>query len=992
MQKQHAGTPKATEKHRSASSPLQPEQGSVTAHASDAGDSDQPPRPAKRPRKKQVATEQVGRSPSVELEDGEDTALCVTPIQVEQLPHLKNWKRWAAVKDGLRLKRLVVGKIPSIVPAHLDTLLSSEAIEGRQWQIDSPPKLVPNAKLTKGLFSDASKVTSDYWTVVLTNGAIKAQEKGVVFRTACLPVELLAADDMQIVKRFARELCHLLNHLPIAKVSLKPGDPAAQVLTFTALQRAKEAQGDLASLLYQDVLSQAKVYGFGITWETRRSVYQVDLGLFDGGLQPHKASETRIRLKPTDVGEAKAIPAVPDALIAFLPAPKYPDSVDITTLSAKERATHAKALQLCRYVQFIMYGACGAKDALVRQAYTISALYKSSVVGKKHWTDRDINDVYDGSRLWKFERMQTGKRVEITVAKAIADDVKNGSVTRVNIVGLSKGRLSTVMEEILQEFMTGSNILDAFQAGMLKADKVNTMPAWKSFALSCDHVGEERESAVHICQNCNDITFCHEMRYSSDTDLRVCLHCEHKALKRDLSDYTETTPRGKPGKNLRHKLLKLLQREYPGSAKQSIAARTATATQLATKWLDPTSGDWNDAYVNAKRPDVAPKPDGTRTTAFLASADAAHPFHVEGGKVSYHHDDNLAPCAGYVNQGLNTWLKGNLQVVKDAQALRDSLDYSAYADVSIRFDHYWAIRGKYPHRRSTRLEIEMDDHQFERCRGEWQKGVLADPRETVYYTVPVPWTFKPTWTRSDQERYDGLIKQMAARKAGPVELPRGNDGAPFPWRPEHKPSDWSWALLEGHMAYHFELMDEWCDRLFTTEECPETIFLEVLWQWFDNGGRDPFLRLPMTVFARHATAWALGHLHHGQPMRTGWPLRVRITDISQRDALRCNVLVEPRIGNYMKMDFPEAEYQLMLEDLLYCKEETEWFCRPQGPLPPLKLQRSKPNELLRSMQWVSSGSQAQDDADDDLIDEVDAGDLADDFDEDEAVLGESSEE
>ncbi|KAK1092911.1 hypothetical protein LTR48_003371 [Friedmanniomyces endolithicus] len=397
--------------------------------------------------------------------------------------------------------------------------------------------------------------------------------------------------------------------------------------------------------------------------------------------------------------------------------------------------------------------------------------------------------------------------------------------------------------------------------------------------------------------------------------------------------------------------------------------RKAVVERFTEKWFNTTTRLWADAYVDAERADRAPAlRANTRTTPFLASPDAAYPFYLEAasGEISIHHENNIAPCAQYVNLSLNTWLKGNLQVARDALDLWES-DYSAYADVNNRFDNYWAIRGKIPHRQRDRLKITMNEADYQRCCDEWREGLLADADEIVPYYIDYQ---------------------------APSNSRKGADGAPFPWRPEHMPPDWSYELLEGNMAYHFRLMDKWCDKYFTTEESPETIFLEVLWQWFDNGGRDVFLRLPMTVMPQHATGFALGHLHHGNPMRTGWPIDVEITDHSQRDGSRCNVLVETRISNLMKADYSETEYQAIRNDLQHCRDDTEWFTRPQGPVPPINVQRTDARVTQRrSKQWMTAGSQADVDAGDDLDDEVDPAelpddfaDIADDFAEDEAVL------
>ncbi|KAK1819153.1 hypothetical protein LTR12_006468 [Friedmanniomyces endolithicus] len=985
MQEQHAGPSKLTETIRSTPSPTQPETGSVKAPASGAVENDQPPPPAKRQRRDQAVAAQVGRSNSRAPRDVEtNAALCTDPIQIEQSLHLKLLKRWAAVKESFESKRLAA-TVNSNEPRYLDIFLSSPAIVGRQWGCDGY-SFVTNDTLRNSWHwhsLPSSKSTSDYHLVQVKNGASSSPAQPAEQRTAHLPEELFTDDDdPETLMRFTEQLCHLLNRVTNPVVDLRPGNPVSHFLIVTALRRARQAQGRLLPSLYRDLFLHSRTTRFGIRFVAKplHEIYTVELSTWDKALRPRTF---KVTLDLKDIAGARTIPVLPGDVVSVMPAPCYTVhtergeeyTLDISALSVQKQIDHATALQLARHLQLLMYGVVGDEGAIKKQAYAILALYTK---------DRPTY----GDELWELQIMTD--RVHVYPAAAFCSEIER-KASRVSVLGRSKDRLSAVLEEIHQAFSTGSMLPAAFQAGILKADMINMMPAWKRFALHCDHVGEELESAFHVCQECFALTMCSDMGYSSDTVLRVCLDCERKASQ--AREREASLAREREASQARARILYDEARRFQGATAQDGSAhdRYAIACRFTEKWFNPMSGLWADAYVNAERPDKAPVPraDSTRPTPFVASVDAAYPFYVEGasGEVSIHHENNIAPCALCVNYGLNTWLKGNLQVVKDALDLRGS-DYSAYADVNNRFDNLWAFRGKYPHRRSARLNITMDVTEYQRCRDEWREGLLADADEMVPYHIDS--RSKPTWKQSDKARFASLIEQMSNLRPGRIELLKGADGEPFPWRPEHMPPDWSYEFLEGKMAYHFDIMDKLCDRHFTTEESPETIFLEVLWQWFDNGGRDVFLGLPMTIFPGHATAFALGHLHHGRPMRTGWPLDVVITNLSQRDESRCNVLVETRISNYMKMDFSETEYQAIRDDLQHCKDDTQWFTRPLGPVPPIAIQRSSQSAVLRrSNQWVIAGSRAEDDAGDDLDDEVNPEDIPDEFAEDEAVLGEA---
>ena len=323
-----------------------------------------------------------------------------------------------------------------------------------------------------------------------------------------------------------------------------------------------------------------------------------------------------------------------------------------------------------------------------------------------------------------------------------------------------------------------------------------------------------------------------------------------------------------------------------------------------------------------------------------------------GGRAWYHHEDNVVATAGWINQAANTWLKSNLQAVRDAYALVNAADPKAQL-INYRLDHLMAIRTKYPHDKEPRLTIDMDDANFTACRDEMTVGVLNTPNDVIPYSIWYHDLSNPTWTREDRQRFNTLIQQMFDRKKlNSSVLTRSGAGAPWPWRPDHMPPSWSWAKLEAHMKYHFNLMDIWCDKHFVTDELPEQLFLELMWQWIDNGGGYARWNIQATAYGHHAFGWAIGHLHHGHQMLTGWPRHKLITHINQRDEPRCNVLIEPRIWNFMKMDYAEDTYDTILAELRLLKDETEWSQTPHGKVPRVHFREHAQDAIDRSMQFV----------------------------------------
>ncbi|KAK4542896.1 hypothetical protein LTR36_006085 [Oleoguttula mirabilis] len=938
---------------------------------------------AQRPEEAKAATKarQSSSHTSTKLDD--EKSRTVTPIEVEQAPHLKNWKRWAGLKDSLRLSKLVEGKTPSLLVHRIESVLAPEAREDQQWELEKLQFRLKD-KLPKNVFEHPESMTSDYWRVILKDVRATKQVSEAK-RQAWIPVACLPSTSESFARRVAEQLCALLNHSPIAAPTLRPADVTAQLLVLVAVHRAIDERGDLSALITRDLMSLKAFIAFNVAWDPDKKAYLARLLTYDEELKPQKGN-TRLVIRIEDVTQTRQIPSIPNSLGQVMPEVTNRDFYE--GLSDAEKSQHDRAVQLCHHVQYVMFGACGDKDAVFQQAASIAGLHKVKKETYEAGNTKNLSSLYDGQKL--FSTRHLPKFVKIRPSVRAEAHIEGPNQPEIHVIGHSKARVSAVLECATQEFLDGRNYLDSFQAGVRKADSVNMTPVGKSFIHGCDHTETERLCKVHVCQHCNGIVFCADMEFASDVDLRVCPDCASRSLTSEVSRYVPEghtrkghAPSVMKGRRFRAKLLAALRQDTSDglvARKASLEPRQAVADAIAAKWLDELDETWEDQFFDAKRPDSTPNVSSTRTSAFVASPDAVTPFHVEDGKVTYHHEDSVVPTAAYANQGTNTWLKGNLQAIQDAQALRESADQSIYGAINNRLDHLWAIRTQYPWLRKARLDIQMDDHEFQRCLDEWKEGVLNDAEETVPFYIHYKGLKTPLWTVADRSRINDLIRQMRENFSdNTTPMPRGTvDKAPFPWRPEHMPKDWSWAKLEGHMAYHFELMDWWCDWMFVTGEDSETLLLELIWQWMENGGRDPFLRLPMTVFAHHAAGWAIGHVHHGLPMRTRWPAGVRITDIDQRVDERCNVVIEPRIANYMKMDYPEEEYPLILEDLKLLKDHTEWFHRPGVEPQPLKVIESKTFALERSYRFCRSEADGTDSED---FEEVDASDVESDFDD-----------
>ncbi|EGP82622.1 uncharacterized protein MYCGRDRAFT_106553 [Zymoseptoria tritici IPO323] len=107
----------------------------------------------------------------------------------------------------------------------------------------------------------------------------------------------------------------------------------------------------------------------------------------------------------------------------------------------------------------------------------------------------------------------------------------------------------------------------------------------------------------------------------------------------------------------------------------------------------------------------------------------------------------------------------------------------------------------------------------------------------------------------------------------------------------------------------------------------ETLMLECVRQYLQNGGRDRFFGLPMTLFPRHPMCMSIGHLHHGRQMRTGFTTLTPSTMADYDESLN-NICFESQLSNFAKFNYLEDLYEEMLADALKLRTSTEYFHVP----------------------------------------------------------------
>lgn len=105
----------------------------------------------------------------------------------------------------------------------------------------------------------------------------------------------------------------------------------------------------------------------------------------------------------------------------------------------------------------------------------------------------------------------------------------------------------------------------------------------------------------------------------------------------------------------------------------------------------------------------------------------------------------------------------------------------------------------------------------------------------------------------------------------------------------------------------------------------ETIYLECLWQMADPVYKDKSLfGFPLTVWIRHPLRFVVGHVQHGQQLRSAWTTRTP-ESIKDRDENLGNMSIESAIENYAKSNLPNDSYPLILAKVRAVKLSSEYY-------------------------------------------------------------------
>lgn len=166
------------------------------------------------------------------------------------------------------------------------------------------------------------------------------------------------------------------------------------------------------------------------------------------------------------------------------------------------------------------------------------------------------------------------------------------------------------------------------------------------------------------------------------------------------------------------------------------------------------------------------------------------------------------------------------------------------------------------------------------------------------------------WDEEKRTRIFNLAEEQADSYG--KDLDTADDGAPWFSLPELKPPNWNWNTAAQFFTECAERMRINCNRHWRQLDDAETIYAEVMIQWFSQERPDLF-RLPLVLNLHYPNRMSVGHDKHGQGMFSGWPLRP--TAMDQRDAEANNMLIESWTSNSFKWDMDKRYYAPAIEIL-----------------------------------------------------------------------------
>jgi hypothetical protein len=699
------------------------------------------------------------------------------------------------------------------------------------------------------------------------------------------------------------------------------------------------------------------------------------------------------------------------------PIPPYPKFLLFNDCRKKVTAENAKVYDrgfaMLKSAMWQLFGAVGTVDALKRKFAEVTTL----IGVERTWY---FPGPYGGRPLWNRPTVDTEHRAQFDMASIARRDTTLSSGQEIfSNPGLSRTKAVLVFGAILQSWEQGSGLLNAWQAGMVVAHgfRKGKIPS-VSF---CDGTGSDGGHG-HVCSGCYHVWNCLEFADASGarSHERICPRCISKTLggrpvyddaarqvdeldaliKSQLAAKKEVRPSIKkielPSIKIsmgKEKVLPLTMNPDPPSPEAMLPV--LPLSHLLTRLRALSAGEfrqfpalvaiqstdhqireflgehvdnmeWKDAYAPSVSRVCTVKSFPGRDP-FQPSPDATFPYATKEGRTALHLLSNLSITTMYLNFMKQQWLPGIIGLVSESQALRDlGRKNPVWINHMRRFDHQYGLTKQTAWARSGRLNKAVSFQRYESQKAEWVSGRCHMKSIDLFQHE---YSSHTNWRPAGHDRIEMVIAQMERHFGRTV--PRSQYGAPWIFIEEHLPEDWNWKWLWHTFKVRRVRMSIWCNKHWVTVDDIECLLLECIFQWLKNDGKDTFLGLETTLFARHPLCFVIAKKHHGRQMQTGWKCFEPTDFFEDYDESLSNLSIETQLSNYCKHNFDEGYYGAILADLKAIPYNSDVYTRLPDPVPPIRI-RCLPEKDYRAIAQArnESGEGLDSEEEDDDISDV----------------------
>lgn len=974
------------------------------------------PKPqAKRKRKPRAPP----RSPNVLGADdplgSEEPDQALKEIELVPTTQTKNINNWNRVKDKLRLSRPIRHTHADLVPMMWNVLpiyddRAFEVVEirlvtsSRCRRVPLGKKSSQPAKNPDGSFAEQQ---TESWEIEVQDARRREsstiilfpadhhvmKQKPIPWRGGILETRFC---DEEAARRVAQQACDRLNRLPVPiDAELWNSDPynvPAKMFLEAASMFAIDENFD-HSVLDPDWRNRGRgVKTYGLASE------QVSIFARDKQTTPLWFSKAynllgqylRINFTAPGLDAARILTelsdAVPDSFHYVADECEMPAVSDLTEIQ------YEAANLFMRYLQYNTWGLHFDQPALntwVRRQIEHFALPQT--IGNRSKVlrvRRGQTGPCDGDQGWRVVDAAAG--VSIRPTKYVADLVEGGELPHIHPATKDSAMIAHVLQSMSLELSTSSGFFNAWQAGLVAAEKINLyMPHMISRArvmeIHCLCTNElERQAASHYCMLDYQYIRCSNGVRLEDGRF-VCQECVEKG-KLSFSHHTTSALNRAIYQTCYANLNNEFERRgVPFDFDMLNALREHCHMAI----IDSANAIWQDAWdgqrvhADARYRDVALQMHGLGVAVphFLnPSLDRLLPYVNLNGELVIHVAENCVLTTLSLNYLRGSqpphviFLMGEARRIWRAEQGGAPRDEEYWRSIYTALDHAMLISQMAYQSRSKRMSQDFSEEDFStmqacyrsgefvgtthnpafRMRSDFVGGVpLINPgKRQSHKQAAEEWHGRggrKDWALFTDEDWEIILRIHEQIRASEIynprglRIPMGPGDVPYPFLTHHMPAKTSPSAFRDFISKEFisrwQGMDEWCNWAFVTGNSPKTLFLTCLIWWYSTGGLDEVFGCGITFYTSHMLSISVGRRREvdpGSQMDDGWEDE-NPTSLDQYNPKKRTLTIQAAATNRMWAATPK-EYLDELPDLVLAnvRRETEHFDATRRNLPPIR--------------------------------------------------------